>query len=163
MRHGVMAVALAAALGLVASTPSSAAPSPEAQVRLAFRRLDRLVQAMQQDSIAETYVEDGEMRNDGRLVVRGRDSIRTFLAGFVGKVTVSHDRTTIARVTVRGDTAFVTGVFDQTATLLAENRTVRARGGVEAVWVRRPEGWRIVSMGTRPLPGSGARRTSSAQ
>src|SRR5215470_8432546 len=100
----VLALVVAAAVGVVASTPSSAAPGREAQVRLAFRRLDRLVQAMQQDSIAETYVEDGEMRNDGRLVVRGRDSIRTFLAGFVGKVTVSHDRTTIARITVRANT-----------------------------------------------------------
>jgi len=123
----------------------------EAGVRAAMAHYDRLVLGMKGDSIAATYLPEGVMVNQGHTIARGPDSIRTFLAAFDGKVRVDRQRTDIDSIRIHADTAFVSGVYHQTATLLADSNTVEVSGRIEAAWVRTAAGWRIRSMATEPL------------
>lgn len=133
-----------------AGTPDSASDA-EGQVKAAMRRYDQFVLAMNAESIAAMYTQDGELIDAGKTVARTPTSIRAFLASFDGAVRVEENVSIIESVSVTGATAIVTGTYQQKALLLSDKRSVRVQGKFEAEWSCHPDGqWLIRRMRTQP-------------
>lgn len=90
-----------------------------------MQEYDRLILHVDADAIVETFVENGEMGEVGKLTVVGKDSIRKFLKAF-SHIKVISNKSTIASTKIEGDSAFQEGTFKQTA--IVNGDTVHARG-----------------------------------
>jgi len=122
-----------------------------AEVESALVHYDSLVRRVAGDSIAALYTPDGELLGTGQRTIRGRDSIRAFLASF-SNVRVDSARMTSLAVSVLGDEAVQWGTYEQTATI-AKRPPVHVTGRFVADWVREPAvGWRLRRMLAQPAP-----------
>lgn len=125
----------------------------ENEVKAAMQCYDSFILQVAADSIASLYTVDGEAFNNGELIAKGREAIRTFLHSFDGTVQVKANATTIDQVEVNGNTALLTGHYHQTALLLANQEEIKVQGIIETRWARQSNGkWLLTRMETKPQP-----------
>lgn len=120
-------------------------PHTPSQIEMEMNHYDSLLKKMDADSIAHLYAPDGQLGT----VARGRDSIRRFLSGF-NNVRVLEIGSSNKTIDIKGDTAFHTGTYFQTA-LLNGKDTAHLKGSFTAEWIwLKNEGWKIRKMTTKP-------------
>ena len=123
----------------------------KAEIENAMKQYDRLTFRMAADSLADTYLPDGELRGKGMKTQIGRDSIRKFLKSFDPKsITLISNWTKASSVVFKGDTAIVEGTYEQKAKL-AQGDTGTYTGTFTAKWMKGESNkWLIKKMYTAP-------------
>ena len=123
------------------------------KLKAAMKRYDQLTLAMNAESIAAMYTQDGALSNDGQTIASTPASIRAFLGSFEGKVRVIETGSSIESVNITGASAIMSGAFQQKALILSENREIQVKGKFDAEWIREPGGqWLIRRMNTQSTP-----------
>jgi ketosteroid isomerase-like protein len=127
------------------------ASSPESTVRARIEEYDRYVLAMDAESIARMFTENGEMWSNGALIKRGPDAIQTYLQSLNGKFRVESQATTVDRVVVANERVTVFGTYHQTARMLSDGSVTTVTGDVQSIWVPCEESsWCIKRIETTP-------------
>jgi ketosteroid isomerase-like protein len=113
----------------------------------AMHHYDKMILAMNPDSIANVYTADGEL---GDQPIAGRDSIRKFLMSFTD-FKVLETQSTSSSISFKGDSAFQEGSYYQ-KTKLPAGDTVMVKGLFSTVWLKGADNrWLIRKIHTRPL------------
>jgi SnoaL-like protein len=121
---------------------TSTTTSPESVIK----KYERLVLEMKADSISQLFTIDAEVGHEGQPVVKGRDSIYSFLSSFKNvRVINNHDE--IVSSSIRDDSATVNGSYAQTV-IVSGNDTVNVAGKFIATMVRQKNNWLISKMKT---------------
>src|SRR5882672_4530504 len=90
----------------------------KAEIENAMKQYDRLTFRMAVDSLADSYLPDGELGGKGMKTYLGRDSIRKFLKSFdPASMKLISNSTKVATIDFKGDTAIASGTFEQKAKL----------------------------------------------
>jgi hypothetical protein len=121
---------------------TSTTTSPESVIK----KYERLVLEMKADSISQLFTIDAEVGHEGQPVVKGRDSIYSFLSSFKN-VRVINNRDEIVSSSIRDDSATVNGSYAQTV-IVSGNDTVNVTGKFIATMVRQKNNWLISKMKT---------------
>lgn len=121
----------------------------QAEVISIMKQYERYVSGMQMDSLVTLFAADGETGQEGAKLIKGKDSIRSFLASFT-HVKVLENSNPIDYVVFEKDTAIVTGRYTQTA-LIDGKDTVHVKGKFTAKLLPEGKGWLIRRMTTRSL------------
>ena len=113
-----------------------------------IKKYERLVLGMKADSIAQLFTIDAEVGHEGQPVIKGRDSIYSFLSSFKNvRVVMNHDE--IVSSSVKNDTAIVSGNYTQTV-VVSEKDTVNVAGKFTATMIAdKNRNWLISKMKTR--------------
>jgi ketosteroid isomerase-like protein len=112
-----------------------------------IKRYERLVLEMKADSIAQLFTTDAEIGHADQPVVKGRDSIYSFLSSFKN-VRVINNRDEIVSSSIKNDSATVNGSYTQTV-IVSEKDTVNVAGKFTATMIRDKNNWLISKMKTR--------------
>ena len=113
-----------------------------------IEKYERLVLEMKPDSISNLFTTDAEIGHENQRPVKGRDSIDALLRSFKN-IRVIENRDEISSVSVRGDSATVSGTYKQ-AVIVSEKDTVRVAGSFTAEMLRnKNKTWLIWKMRTR--------------
>jgi hypothetical protein len=122
-------------------------PNPGVELEKAMQRYDTFIQAMNADSIAATYTENGKL---GETIV-GRDSIRNFLNGFQDvKVLDCRSSVDSSYISSNEEVAYLKGQYWQT--VIVKNDTLRLKGIYKSNWKKSDRRWLIEKMLTVPSP-----------
>lgn len=112
-----------------------------------IKRYERLVLEMKADSIAQLFTADAEIGHEGQPVIRGRDSIYSFLSSFKNiRVINNHDE--ISSTSIKNDSAIVNGSYIQTV-IVSGKDTINVAGNFTATMLRDKNNWLIARMKTR--------------
>ena len=115
-----------------------------------IKKYERLVQEMKADSISQLFTIDAEAGHDGQPSIKGRDSIYQFLSSFKN-VKVLSNIDSVANISVKNDSAVVTGVYKQTV-IISGKDTVNVAGQFTSTMVMdKNNNWLIRRMKTRSL------------
>ena len=113
-----------------------------------IKRYERLVLEMKADSISQLFTADAEIGHENRPVIKGRDSIYSFLSSFKN-VHVINNRDEILSSSIKDDCAIVDGDYKQTV-IVSGKDTVNAGGKFSATMIRdQNKNWLISKMKTR--------------
>ena len=116
------------------------------EIEQAMQNYDRLIQKMNEDSIAMLYARDGDL---GQMA-HGRDSIRKFLSAFKNYKVLSQSSATDS-ITLIDNSGVQTGKYRQVV-ITPKNDTVTVKGEFTSNWIwLNGEGWLIKKMETKPL------------
>ena len=116
--------------------------------REVIRKYERLVLEMKADSISQLFTAGAEVGHENQPVIKGRDSIYSFLSSFKN-VHVLSNRDEIVSSSIRDDSATVDGNYKQTV-IVSGKDTVNVAGKFTATMVRdRDKTWLISRMKTR--------------
>lgn len=121
------------------------------QVEARLQRYAFLTMRMDHAGIASLFAPDGRLLRGNQSPLVGPDSIRAFLASFVGyKVLEEHIAS--ETTTVRADSARQAGVWRQRVQL-PDGKVVEVHGRFATHWMRdNSDEWMIKSMGTTSEP-----------
>jgi hypothetical protein len=121
------------------------------EIENAMKQYDRLTFRMAADSLADTYLPNGELGGKGMKTQIGRDSIRKFLKSFdPASIKLISNSTKASSITFKGDTAIVEGTYEQKARL-AQGDTGTYIGTFTATWMKGDQNkWQIKKMYTVP-------------
>lgn len=123
------------------------------EVADALERYQRAARTVNPDSMAAFYSPAGTLFEPGIHPVRGRDSIRAFLASFPG-VRVHVATATPDTIEVFGGTAFVWGSYFERLAFPGQPLSEQ-HGKFVAEWVQQPDGrWLIHRLFRVPLPSA---------
>jgi len=123
----------------------------KAEIENAMKQYDRLTFRMAVDSLADSYLPDGELGGKGMKTYVGRDSIRKFLKSFdPASMKLISNSTKVATIDFKGDTAIASGTFEQKAKL-TQGDTATYKSTFTVKWME-GEGnkWLIRKMYTIP-------------
>src|SRR6267154_622269 len=123
----------------------------KAEIENAMKQYDRLTFRMAVDSLADSYLPDGELGGKGMKTYVGRDSIRKFLKSFdPASMKLISNSTKVATIDFKGDTAIASGTFEQKAKL-TQGDTATYKSTFTVKWMK-GEGnkWLIRKMYTIP-------------
>lgn len=125
----------------------------KSEIESAMQQYNHLTLRMAGDSLADTYLPDGELGGKGMKTYVGRDSIRKFLKSFdAASIRLISNDTKVASVVFKGDTAVAEGTFEQKAKL-AQGDTGVYLSAFTAKWMKDAQGrWLIRKMYTVPTP-----------
>jgi ketosteroid isomerase-like protein len=125
------------------------------EIEMAMQQYDRLTFRMAADSLADTYLPDGELGGVGMKTSVGRDSIRKFLKSFdPASIKLISNSTKVTSVDFKGDTAVVKGTFEQKAKL-AQGDTATYISSFTVKWLKgEGDKWLIRKMYTTPPPAT---------
>src|SRR6478735_4583353 len=108
----------------------------KAEIEKAMKQYDRLAFRMAADSLADTYLPNGELGGKGMKTQTGRDSIRKFLKSFdPASIKLISNWTKASSIVFKGDTAVVEGSYEQKAKL-AQGDTATYIGTFTAKWMK---------------------------
>lgn len=128
---------------LLAACPVSDGLPPEATARRevaeAMERYQVAARSVIPDSIASLYTENATLFEPGIPPIRGRDSIRAFIASFPG-VVVEVATATPDTIEVFGRTALYWGTYFERLVFPGQPRSEQ-HGKFVAQWVRQPAGF----------------------
>lgn len=117
------------------------------EIEIAMKEYDRLILNVDADSIANTFLINGEMGEVGKTKVIGRDSIRALLKTFSHFKVLSNKSNTTS-IEIKEDSAKQKGTFHQT--VIVNKDTLRAEGEFFATWVKqRNDKWLLKRMMTK--------------
>src|SRR6478609_6605271 len=121
------------------------------EIEKAMKQYDRLTFRMAADSLADTYLPDGELGGKGMKTYIGRDSIRKFLKSFdPASIKLISNWTKASSVVFKGDTAIVEGTYEQKAKLSPVDTGTFA-GTFTSKWMKGDQNkWLIKKMYTVP-------------
>ena len=140
--------------GCAAKDPNAAAKKQTVdslQVEARLQRYAFLAMRMDHAGLASLFAPDGRMLREGQPPLVGPDSIRTFLASFLG-YHVLEEHIAAETTTVRADSARQAGTWRQRVQL-PDGKVVEVHGRFEAHWMRdNSDEWMIKSMGTTSEP-----------
>jgi hypothetical protein len=121
---------------------------PTATPQATIKKYERLVLEMKPDSISNLFTTDAETGHENQPSVKSGDSIYALLSSFKN-IRVIENRDDISSVSVRGDSATVSGTYQQ-AVVVSEKDTVRVSGSFTADMLRdKNKNWLIWKMRTR--------------
>lgn len=121
----------------------------KSEIEKAMKQYDRLTLRMAADSLADTYVTNGQLGGKGMKMMTGRDSIRKFLKSFdPSKITLISNSTLAKSIDIQADTAVVVGSYEQKAKVGADTGVYA--GTFTAKWVNEQGRWLIAKMYTVP-------------
>lgn len=121
------------------------------QVEARLQRYAFLALRMDHAGIASLFAPDGRMLRENAAPLVGPDSIRTFLASFLG-FHVLEEHIAAETTTVRADSARQAGTWRQRVQL-PDGKVVEVHGRFETHWMRdNSDQWMIKSMGTTSAP-----------
>jgi ketosteroid isomerase-like protein/uncharacterized damage-inducible protein DinB len=125
----------------------------KAEIENAMKQYNRLTFRMAGDSLADSYMPDGELGGKGMKNYVGRDSIRKFLKSFdPASIKLISNEAKVASIVFKGDTAIAEGTFEQKAKL-AQGDTGIYLSTFTAKWMKGEQGrWLIRKMYTVPTP-----------
>jgi len=135
-------------LTVSAVTICSCSPAVKETPQDTIRKYERFVLEMKADSIAQLFTTDAEVGHENQPVIKGRDSIYSFLSSFKN-VRVISNRDYIESSSVKNDSAIVDGHYKQTV-IISNKDTVSVAGKFTAIMVRdKNKTWFIAKMKTR--------------
>ena len=149
------ALAFALAFAGCAKTDSEAVARKQAvdslQVEARLQRYAFLTMRMDHAGIASLFAPDGRLLRPGQPDLVGPDSIRAFLASFLG-YHVLEEHIAAETTTVRADSARQAGTWRQRVQL-PDGKVVEVHGRFATRWMRdNSDEWMIKSMGTTSEP-----------
>jgi len=123
----------------------------KAEIEKAMKQYDRLAFRMAADSLADTYLPDGELGGKGMKTQVGRDSIRKFFKSFnPASIKLISNWTKASSIVFNGDTAIVEGTYEQKAKLSPVDTGTFA-GTFTSKWMKGDQNkWLIKKMYTVP-------------
>jgi hypothetical protein len=138
--------ALAIGTLLILGIVSCHTPHDRSEIEAAMKLYDHLILKLDGDSISRLYASDGQLGNE----VRGRDSIKKFLATFTNVNVLSQESVTKS-VEISGDSSLQKGSYKQDV-VVDHKDTVHIKGDYIAqwIWIAKEQGWRIKKMETIP-------------
>jgi len=123
-----------------------------------IKKYERLVLEMKADSIARLFTAGAEIGHENQPIVKGRDSIYSFLLAF-RNVRVINNRDQVHSLSIRNDSALVNGSYTQTVIIpvaiddqsktVSYKDTVNVAGNFTAIMIRDKNKWLISKMKTR--------------
>ena len=134
---------LAVSISICSCSETSIKETPQEVIK----KYERLVLEMRADSISQLFTTDAEIGHEGQPVVKGRDSIYSFLSSFKN-VRVIDNRDEIVSSSIRDDSAIVNGNYTQTVVVSGKD-TVNVAGRFIATMIRNKGNWLISKMKTR--------------
>ena len=111
-----------------------------------IKKYERLVREMKADSISQLFTNDAEIGHEDQPVIKGRDSIYSFLSSFKN-VRVILNRDEIVTSLIKNDSAIVNGNYTQTV-IVSGKDTVNVSGKFIATMIRNKDNWLIAKMKT---------------
>jgi len=119
------------------------------EVNRAMRNYDKQITHLATDSIAQLYMQDGELSGEGQNSVVGRDSIGIFLKSFAdSNVKVIRYISTTDSTLFKNDAAIQYGSYNQIVKMPSGD-TLKLGGNYIATWVDNGKGeWLIKKMFT---------------
>ena len=154
MRTKLFFVLMISIVALCSCSESSPKETPQDVIK----KYERLVLEMKADSISQLFTTDAEIGHADQPVVKGRDSIYSFLSKFKN-VRVLNNRDQVDSVSIRNDSAIVNGVYTQTVitSVAIDDQsinfpiedTINVAGKFTATMVRDKNNWLISRMKTR--------------
>jgi len=102
---------------------------------------------MKADSISQLFTTDAEIGHEDQPVVKGRDSIYSFLSSFKN-IRVINNRDEIVSSSIKNDSAIVNGNYKQTVVISGKD-TINVAGKFMATMIRSKDNWLISKMKTR--------------
>ena len=113
-----------------------------------IKKYERLVLEMKADSISQLFTTDAEIGHEDQPVVKGRDSIYSFLSSFKN-IRVISNRDEIVSSSIKNDSAIVNGKYKQTVVVSGKD-TINVAGIFTATLIRdKDKNWLISKMKTR--------------
>src|SRR6185436_8153383 len=109
MRTKLFFVLMISIVALCSCSESSPKETPQDVIK----KYEKLVLEMKADSISQLFTTDAEIGHADQPVVKGRDSIYSFLSSFKN-VQVIKNRDEIVSSSVKNDSAIVNGTYSQT-------------------------------------------------
>jgi ketosteroid isomerase-like protein/uncharacterized damage-inducible protein DinB len=123
----------------------------KSEIESAMRQYDKLAFRMNADSLADSYLLNGVLSGKGMGKFVGRNSIRNFLKSFnTSDIHLISNSTKAQSITFNGDTAIVTGNYEQKAKL-AQGDTGVYNGTFTAKWLKENNRWLLANMYTVPV------------
>ena len=117
------------------------------EIEIVMKEYDRLILNVDADSIANTFLINGEMGEVGKTKVIGRDSIQALLKTFSHFKVLSNQSSTTF-IEIKKDSAKQEGTFRQK--VIVNKDTLRAEGEFFATWIKQRNGkWLLKRMMTK--------------
>lgn len=112
-----------------------------------MKQYDHLILKLDDDSISNLYAPDGQLGDQ----VKGRDSIKKFLATFTNVNVLSQESLT-SSIVMSGDSSLQKGSYKQEV-IVDKKDTVHVKGEyiTHWVWINKEKGWKIKKMMTTPV------------
>lgn len=117
------------------------------EIEAAMKQYDHLILKLDDDSISNLYAPDGQLGDQ----VKGRDSIKKFLATFTNVNVLSQESLT-SSIVMSGDSSLQKGSYKQEV-IVDKKDTVHVKGEyiTHWVWINKEKGWKIKKMMTTPV------------
>jgi len=148
---GAVVAAAACASGRSPAVDKSRHVDESARVEAATQRYAALIRGAPVDSMLTAYTENGELEIPGVGTLKGRKTIRDFLAPLTAAVSVSATEMRSDSIAVTGNTARSTGHYRQVAGPKG-GPAAEYRGAFHATWAREADGqWRISRLVMEPM------------